>query len=86
MTAPSLGLSCASKAEQRTFTSVANVTIGMVAIVFGSLLGALASLKAVTWVILATPALTQRIAAAVLHQEGCKCGKSRTDRQEPSRR
>jgi len=63
MTAPSLGLSCASKAEQRTFTSVANVTIGMVAIVFGSLLGALASLKAVTWVILALMVLN--VVAAV---------------------
>jgi hypothetical protein len=40
--------------EERPFCiAVANVTIGMVAIVFGALLGALASLKGVSWVILA---------------------------------
>lgn len=40
--------------EERPFCiAVANVTIGMVAIAFGALLGALASLKGVSWVILA---------------------------------
>lgn len=40
--------------EERPFCiAVANVTIGMVAIVFGALLGALASLKGVSWVIFA---------------------------------
>jgi hypothetical protein len=40
--------------EERPFCiAVANVTIGMGAIVFGALLGALASLKGVSWVILA---------------------------------
>jgi MFS family permease len=40
--------------EERPFCiAVANATIGMVAIVFGALLGALASLKGVSWVILA---------------------------------
>ncbi len=40
--------------EERPFCiAVANVTIGIVAIAFGALLGALASLKGVSWVILA---------------------------------
>jgi len=44
--------------EERPFCiAVANVTIGMVAIIFGALLGALASLKGVAWVILALVAL-----------------------------
>jgi hypothetical protein len=59
--------------EERPFCiAVANVTIGMVAIAFGALLGALASLKGVSWVILALVILNVLAAIYTLRLRGAR--------------
>jgi len=59
--------------EERPFCiAVANVTIGMVAIVFGALLGALASLKGVAWVILVLIILNILAALYTLRLRGAR--------------